>query len=192
MTKEQLEECMNAYGTEIYTFCNQLTRNKIEADDLYQDTFLKVVELQGKIDYEKNPKSYFVSIALRLWKNKKRKYAWRNRIAGMESLVEDVDIGKEVVGELSPEENFLKNEEKQMVQEAVARLEERYRIPIYLYYTIELSVEQIATLLKIPKGTVKSRLFKARKRLRQELEVFLDGTKKRFGTSTKTSPFSRK
>ena len=54
-------------------FCCHLTGNVQEAEELYQDTFLKAVELMKNIDYENNPKSFLISIALRLWKNKKRK-----------------------------------------------------------------------------------------------------------------------
>lgn len=43
------------------------------------------------MDWEGNPGSYLVSIVLRIWKNRKRKYAWRNRIAGMEELIEEKD-----------------------------------------------------------------------------------------------------
>ena len=77
MTKHELELCIDKYGKDIYSFCKHLTNNPLEADDLYQDTFLRVVVLKEKIEYGNNPKSYFLSIALRIWRNKKRKFAWR-------------------------------------------------------------------------------------------------------------------
>lgn len=172
----QLEKCINEYGKDIYSFCSQITCNKQEAEDLYQDTFLKAVELGEKIDYEKNPKSYLVSIALRIWKNKKRKFAWRNRIAGMVELVEEA-VSKEKLGkEGSAEEIFLEKEWKEQVKNAVDKLDEKYRIPVYLYYTLEFSIGQIGKIMKLPDGTVKSRLHKARKLLKKELEVVLDET----------------
>ncbi|MDD2960369.1 MAG: sigma-70 family RNA polymerase sigma factor, partial [Lachnospiraceae bacterium] len=58
MTEKELEQCINAYGKEIYSFCRHLTMNQTEADDLYQDTFLKLIELKSKIDFKNNPKSY--------------------------------------------------------------------------------------------------------------------------------------
>lgn len=179
MNRQQLEQCIDAYGKEIYAFCSQLTCNKQEAEDLYQDTFLKAVELGEKIDDKNNPKSYLVSIALRIWKNKKRKFAWRKRIAGTDQLVEEA-ISEEVLeqenGCISPEDRLIKKEVKEQVRQAVGRLDEKYRIPVYLYYTVELSIEQIGTIMKLPKGTVKSRLHKARKLLKVELEVVLDET----------------
>lgn len=43
MSIEELEECMNVYGCDVYSFCKQLACNKQEAEDLYQDTFLKAL-----------------------------------------------------------------------------------------------------------------------------------------------------
>lgn len=175
MDVRQLEECIQEYGAEIYAFCCQLVGNRQEAEELYQDTFLKAVEIQGRIDSRKNPRSYLASIAMRIWKNKRRKYAWRSRIAGMQELKEETvaDIGGQAP---SPEEAVLRQELQAQVREAVARLEERYRLPIYLYYTLQLPMEQIGRILRIPQGTVKSRLHKARKLLKQELEVIYDET----------------
>lgn len=172
----QLEQCINEYGKEIYSFCSQITRNKEEAEDLYQDTFLKALELGEKIDYRRNPKSYFVSIALRIWKNRKRKFAWRKRIAGTVELAEEV-VSDEVSGkEGAVEDIVLEKQWKEEVKKAVDKLDEKYRIPVYLYYTLDFSVEQIGKIIKLPEGTVKSRLYKARKLLKQELEVVLDET----------------
>lgn len=173
MNMIQLEQCINAYGKDIYALCSQITGNRQEAEELYQDTFLKAVELGEKIDCEQNPKSYLVSISLRIWKNKKRKHAWRKRIAGTEPLTEE--MGAETIDKgNSVEEILLKKEERELVKQAVEKLEEKYRLPIYLYYTLQLPVEQIGKVMKIPTGTVKSRLYKARKILKQELEVVLD------------------
>ena len=58
MTKKELENCIWEYGKDIYSFCRSLTLNLQEADDLYQDTFLKAVEVIREIEYEKNPKTY--------------------------------------------------------------------------------------------------------------------------------------
>ena len=91
MEKFELEQCIREYGKEIYSFCKHLTCSRQEADDLYQDTFLKAVELQQKIDWQENPKSFLLSVAVQIWKNRKRKAAWRNRIAPTEVLIEERD-----------------------------------------------------------------------------------------------------
>lgn len=174
MNNMQLEQCIREYGKNVYAFCSQLTGNKQEAEELYQDTFLKAVELKEKMDRERNPRSYLISIALRIWKNKKRKYAWRNRIAGTEVFTEEMAGGESGRQEDSTEETFFRKEQQRQVREAVAKLEEKYRIPVYLYYSQQFTTEQIGKVLKLPQGTVKSRLYKARKLLKKELEVILD------------------
>lgn len=88
MTITELEQCIDCYGKEIYGFCRHITGNLQDGEDLYQDTFLKAVELADKIDINQNPKSYLISIAMRLWKNRSRKRAWRQRIAGGEIISE--------------------------------------------------------------------------------------------------------
>lgn len=172
MNKLQLEQCIRDYGKEIYSFCRYLTGNVMEAEELYQDTFLKAMEILKNIDYENNPKSYLISVALRLWKNKKRKYAWRARIAATESLVEETIENLE--SESLPEEEIIQKEIEEQVRRAVAGLEEKYRIPVYLFYTAQMSAAEISRVLKIPQGTVKTRLSKARALLKEELEVVLD------------------
>ncbi len=174
MTKTQLENCIWEYGKDIYSFCRNITSNLQEADDLYQDTFLKAMELIQQIDYEKNPKSYLLSIALRLWKNKKRKYAWRNRIANILSLTDELDLDINENSDFSPEDAFLKKEETSLVRTAVDRLPEKLKITTLLFYMEDLPVTQIASILKVPAGTVKSRLHQARKLLEKELEVVLN------------------
>ena len=174
MNKLQLEQCIRDYGREIYSFCRHLTGSVQEAEELYQDTFLKATELIQSIDYEKNPKSFLISIALRLWKNKKRKYAWRMRIAGTESLIEETI--EHLEADTSLETEVIQKEIHYQVRRAVSGLEEKYRIPVYLFYTAQMSVAEISKVLKIPEGTVKTRLYKARKLLKEKLEVVLDET----------------
>lgn len=67
------------------------------------------------------------------------------------------------------EDSFIAQEETSIVRELVEALHEKYKIPTILYYTIEMSVPEIASSLKLPVGTVKSRLFKARKLIEKGL-----------------------
>lgn len=173
MTLIQLEECIDIYGKDIYGFCRQITGNRQDGDDLYQDTFMKALELKDKIDIEQNPKSYLLSIAVRLWKNRRRKYAWRQRIAGMENFSDEVYVceSENTGSGNNPEEEMLIKEEKAYVMKCVSYLDEKYRLPVYLYYLAELSLKEIARILKVPEGTVKSRLHKARVIIKEKMEV---------------------
>jgi len=167
---EELSDLVKQHGKAIYGFCYKLAGNKADTDDLYQETFLKAMEVRHKMDMSQNPKAFLISIAVQLRKNKRRKFAWRQRIAPTAELNEAVDIcGSE--REATPEDAVLSLELRSRIQAAADRLDDKLRIPIYMYYTVEMSVEEIASALRIPAGTVKSRLYQARKAMKKILEV---------------------
>lgn len=171
MNHEELEMCIQVYGKDIYSFCRKLTHSRQEADDLYQDTFLKLIELRERLQIEYNPKSYLLSVAVNLWRNRRRKMAWRQRIAGMEVSVEDENVPEVPSGDVPVEEQLISREEKELVQRAVDGLPDKYRVPVLLFYMEEMKLSEIAGILEIPEGTVKSRLYRAKKMLERELEV---------------------
>jgi len=173
MTIQELEQVIAQEGKNIYSFCLQLTGSKLLADELYQETFLRATEKMGKLDAEGNLKSYFLSVALMLWKNQKRKFAWRSRIAPVDTFNEE--MGDAIGGEEDILQDYLREEQRRVVREAVSSLPEKYRVPILLYYMEEMKVSEVAGVLGIPPGTVKSRLSVARKRLESELEGYYHG-----------------
>ena len=123
------------------------------------------------IRYEDNPKSYLLSVAIRLWKNRVRKLAWRNRIAPQ---VGETTLEQEGGATPDVSEKAVANEERGMLWKAIDALDDRYRIPLLLYYMEEQSVAELAELLSIPQGTVKSRLHKARQLLEKEMDILWD------------------
>lgn len=178
MTNLELEQFITEYGREIYSFCVSLCGSRQEADDLYQDTFLTALEKIDRIDIAGNIRSYLLSVAVRLWKNRRRKRAWRRRIAQEQELNEQTAdrITAEEMQDVSvlPEERILEEERLTAVRRAVSRLPDRLRVPVLLYYMEERQIMEISEILRLPEGTVKSRLHQARKRLEKELESVLN------------------
>lgn len=170
MNIADLSDIITLYGDAVYGFCYRLTGNKNDADDLYQETFLKAVEICHKIDRDNNPKAFLIAIAVRVGKNKRKKYAWRQRIAPTVMGDEEVEQAKSLQDNVTPEDIIISHEQCRKVQAAVEELNDKLKVPLYMYYTAELSVAEIAQALKIPQGTVKSRLHKARKTLKTILE----------------------
>ncbi|OMF08747.1 RNA polymerase sigma factor [Paenibacillus sp. FSL H7-0331] len=171
MDIEELSNLVKQHGKAIYGFCYRLVGNKEDTDDLYQETFLKAMEVRHKMDVNQNPKGFLISIAIQLRKNKRRKFAWRQRIAPTAELNEAVDKVNCTNDETTPEGAVLSNELRSMIQAATDRLDDKLKIPLLMYYTAEMSVDEVSLALRIPQGTVKSRLFKARKALKKILEV---------------------
>ncbi len=167
----ELSHLIESFGKDIYGFCYKLTRDKHQADDLYQDTFLRATELCHKIDNDQNPKSFLIAIAANTWKNQKRKFGWRHNIVKIVAFQDDYDNTSHLIDTTTPELVALTNELHTMVDMASESLNDKLKIPLYMYYTAGLSVEDIASALKIPTGTVKSRLYKARKMIKEYMEV---------------------
>ena len=145
------------YGDALYKFCRSLAYSKEDAEDLFQETFLKAFERPDKISGQENPGGFLFSTALYIWKSRKRKYARRKRIAPIEHLDENI------IGQINIEDEYAAREEIRIVRALVEALPEKFKVPVILYYSAEMDIKDIAKTLEIPAGTVKSRLFTARK-----------------------------
>lgn len=170
MTTEELNQLITDYGKYVYNFCCNLTGNSTEADDLYQDTLLKAVELRHKLDSSGNPKSFLMGISVKIWQNHKKKYAIRQNIIQMEELNENLmqDVGGM---QNQPEAEAIRKETIHAIRMEIKRLPEKIQTVLYMYYTAQMSIEDIGRAIHIPKGTVKSRLHKGRKLMKEYLEV---------------------
>ena len=171
MNKQLLEHYIEAYGTDIYSFCIRLTQNREQAEELYQDTFLAMCEKEDWKE-EGNVKSYLLGITIRLWQNRKRKFAWRKRIAAEIPLSKEQGLEAFSTDE-NLEQHMVSKEEQEAVWKAVYKLPEQLRIVILLYYMEDFKVAEIAEKLSLSISNVKSKLMRARRYLKQELEDFI-------------------
>ena len=116
MTREEFEQLVMNTGPDIYAFCLQLTRNREEAEELYQETMLAAMERHRKIDSLRNPKSYLLGIAIGLWKNLRRRIARRNRILPQTSLDAQLEEVYPTESTQSLEEEILEGELQKVVR----------------------------------------------------------------------------
>lgn len=169
MTIEEIEQLVYDYGKDVYKFCYHLTLERDRTDELYQETFLKAVELRHKVDRSGNPKSYLLAIAVNLWKNFSKKEKNRDRLVPKVDLTDMTEAkdesGKDILDE------FVKKEMLDTIKALVLKLPEKQKLVMILYYGQNLSTEEIGRILHIPKGTVMSRLSKARENLKKEMEA---------------------
>lgn len=169
MLAEQVEQLLAQYGGEIYRYCRRLTGFGPDADDLYQQTFLRMLELTLTLDAKRSPRALLYSVATGLWKNELRKRGRRAAIAPPLSL--DGEDPPPLAGGDEPEALALQAAEHAALRAAVEALPLKYRAPALLAYGAGLSLAEIAKIEKVPQGTVKSRLHKARQLLKTEMEA---------------------
>ena len=175
MTLEELEKLIELHGTSIYGFCCHLTGDRLMAEDLYQDTLLKAFELRNRIQTADEPamrllkeRNYCFGIAIRLYKNLQRRFC-RYETQSLDDP--ESGLGDTLWNSLSPEEILERRTERLRVRAAIDKLPLKQRTVIYLFYYAELSIEEIGNLLKLPEGTVKSRLSRGKENLEKLLRT---------------------
>ena len=73
MSSQEMEQIIQEYGDDVYRFCFHLTGSREEADDLYQDTFVKAIQVGHRLDRGGNIRSFLMGISVNLWKNRRKK-----------------------------------------------------------------------------------------------------------------------
>ena len=165
MKAADITSLADTYMDAVYGFCLHLTGNTYEAEELCQNTFLKALERASHIDENNNPRAYLFAISVSLHKSHKRKLARRFAIAPQSALDETLASSERI------DEAAEKKELHAKVRSEIAKLEEKLRVPIILYYLYDLGISEISAIVKCPEGTVKSRLHAARSFFNNYLEV---------------------
>ena len=168
MNARIVEVLIDKFGVDVYRFSLKLCGNKYDAEDLYQRTFLKLLETDLEIDWDHNPRSLLFSIVYRIWNDRLRKLARRHRIAPCYAI--DEHNHHLIADSLDVEREVISNWVNEKLHTIIQELSDKYRIPIILYYLFDESIQEIANVMEKPQGTVKSRLAKGRKLIKKRLE----------------------
>jgi RNA polymerase sigma-70 factor (ECF subfamily) len=151
----------------LYNVALRLTGNAANADDLVQDTVTKAYRSWEKYEKGTNCRAWLVTIMRNTFINQFRRESKRPATVQFDS-VEDVSIF-ESVQDRDPEGSFFRFIVDDEVKQAIQDLPEDFRIPVVLSDVEGMSYAEIAAILELPVGTVKSRLFRGRRRLQQRL-----------------------
>jgi len=160
--QSSVDHYIRAYGRRLYGLCLHLCDSPHEADDLYQDTWLKVVANIGSYDPARDFEPWLTRICVNTYRNALRRLA-RSPFVGFGST-EEHDAA--LAGVAAPEEA---PEEYGPLHREVRRLPQKLRLVVVLFYFKDMDVAATARALGIPAGTVKSRLNKARRLLKEAL-----------------------
>jgi RNA polymerase sigma-70 factor (ECF subfamily) len=168
---EAFTELVNRYERNIFRLARHITQSQEDAEDVLQETFLKAYE--HLVDFQGNSKFYtwLVRIAVNqsLMKLRKRK------TDASVSLDEPYDTGEEnltreiAVWDPNPEQTYSREEIRSILEKAVESLPATFRAVFALRDIEELSTEETAAMLNLSIPAVKSRLLRARLRLREKL-----------------------
>lgn len=155
---QHIDKYIEQYGQRLYGLCVHLTGNCHDADDLYQETWLKVLRFLTRYDPARDFGPWLTSICVNTYRDLRKK-RWRSPFFDLFRDSEEKDAVMERQPDRKPEYKELR--------EAVESLEEKLRITVILYYFCDMNQMKTAQVLGIPVGTVKSRLNLARKKLKE-------------------------
>ncbi|HWL12183.1 MAG TPA: RNA polymerase sigma factor [Ureibacillus sp.] len=166
--------CLNGiyeeYNRYIYHLCLKLTRNTAEAEDLMQEVWVKVVRNEQQVEKVDHVKAWLTTITMNTFRDRYRKNVRRSKYMMSQPETLDVPILDLVPNnEISTEEKVEKEVVTKIVQEKMQELDGIYQKTLWYFYVDQYSLAEISTLMKVSIGTVKSRLFRAKARLKEIL-----------------------
>lgn len=151
LSREQAEQVIVRQSDTVYKLAFAQLRNRSDADDVYQEVFLRYVKKAPAFESAEHERAWFLRVTLncckRLWAS-----PWRRHSVPLEESIQ-VD---------TPEDRYLAEELK--------KLPKKYGAVLHLFYWEDMTVEEIAELLGLRPGTVRSRLSRGREKLRDNLK----------------------
>lgn len=155
----------------LYSFALKLTRGRDEAEDLVSDTLLRAFQRWEQYRLGSNIRAWLFTILYHAFVSRKR------RIDAREVQPLEDEEGREIfeaVGDVNPEGTFYDSFVDQEIVDAIQALPEEYRAAVVMSDLHGLRYGEIAQVLGVPEGTIKSRLFRGRRLLQAKLRGYAE------------------
>ena len=153
------ERIYDLYFDTVYRVCFLYMKNSADAQDMAQETFLQMLRKPFNYESDEKTKAWLIVCASNLCKNHLKKW-WRKKSVSLD----------EEIGNLENIQGINLNNEQSEILETVMSLDGKYSLPVYLYYYEGYSTGEIAKMTATKPSTVQTRLAKARRLLKMELE----------------------
>lgn len=164
--QEAFAALVRRYEKELYNFLARFTGDRALADDLFQETFLQLHVSAGTFDQTRQLKPWLFTIAANKARDALRRRS-RHQAAPLDATVPGTADERTSYADLmpsnipAPEESVLNLEDRRAVESIVNEMPEHLRTVLVLSYFSDLPYKEIAEVLDVPLGTVKSRLHAA-------------------------------
>lgn len=177
MFRRRQQADADAFGAEVlrylaplYATAMRLTRNRTDAEDLVQDTVVKALRFSDKFERGTNMRAWLSTILHNTWRNRLRD-ASRDAVEVDSTLVEDAVAEPAASANETPEQLLLRSTLDADLKAALDSLPDIFRQAVWLRDVEEFSYAEIAETLKVPIGTVMSRISRGRKMLLDRLRA---------------------
>ncbi len=167
--EESFAAIVERYQDKIYNLAYRMLGSREEAEDIAQETFLHTYRALESFRLEERFSPWIYKIASNLCLDRLRKL--RHPVVSLDEPVgPEGDIPQQVADWTnSPDKVYESTEIREDTQAAISALPPKYKVVVVLRHVQDLSYDEMASVLGIPQGTVKTRLFRAREILRRRL-----------------------
>ena len=167
--RRAFETLYHKYQNQIYGTLAQRISDRDTVDDLMQDTFFRAYRSLHTFKGQAAFSTWLTQIALNVYRSHLRSQQVRQNWV---SQTEDPEVVRNVIRDIIPgtlpDQIVEKRERIQLVHKSIQNLPERYRKAMWLRYVMDWSYEEITQALRVPLGTVKTWLCRARRQLKSE------------------------
>lgn len=153
-TDDCFEEVMERYSDMIYRIAYANVRVKEDAQDVFQEVWCRYYQKNKIFESEEHRRNWLINVTLKCCKKIYSSVRYKRTV-----LTDDMSLLREKL----PERDF-------EIYDAVIRLPEKYRVPVYLYYYEDFSVNEISEITKINASTVRSQMKRGREKLKEILK----------------------
>lgn len=161
---KSFEKILFQYEKAIFNYLLKITGQKQDAEDLAQETFIKLYLSLDKIEIDKSFKAWLYKIATNT------AYDWLRRKKKQPFLSNIEDIQEKIESETNKSDPAYYMEQKETVNAGLDKINPAHRSVLLLYYFQDFSYGEIADILGIPVNTVKTHLYRAKRSLKEKIQ----------------------
>lgn len=159
----EIETLIRQYGNDVLRTAYMYVRDMNLAEDIFQDVFIKVNQKLHTFEGNASIKTWIIRITINTCKDY-LKSAWNKRVVPMMEYQEDMIISE------TDYDDVEKKDTRELIRKSVLSLPDKYKDVVLCVYFQDMTITETANALQIAEGTAKSRLSRARQRLKSVLE----------------------
>ena len=165
-----IETLVASYSLMVFRIAYSILRNHHDAEDAAQECFLRVLKHKNHLHKVRNVKTWMARVAWTTALDKRR--SGRVTVSLDE---EQMGIGALLDLSAAADDQLESAQMQQLLRRLISGLPEELRFPLELSTVQELDSSEIAEIMKIPEGSVRNRLFRARQQLKEKFAIVLEG-----------------
>jgi RNA polymerase sigma-70 factor, ECF subfamily len=168
-----IEALVTSHSLMVFRIAYSILRNHHDAEDAAQECFLRVLKYQDRLHKVRNIKTWMARVAWTTALDKRR--------PGHMTVSLDEEQLRSRAQQLlidlssSPDDQLASEQMQELLHRLISGLPEELRFPLELSTVQELDASEIAEIMKIPEGSVRNRLFRARQQLKEKFAIVLEG-----------------